>query len=320
MIDRSVLPDKETLVAAATHVVFTGVIGDKLGNILNSYTYVERQYIVGDWVKKNKGEYPTIKGAKHKRHAYNSKILLALLELLGDTNPLRSEEDFSEFTKHYGDLANEYIGADLEHNLLLALGVGVGMYSGLLSLRPRFNLFDLDRLIEVVYAPIAESNSFQFMTQNMSALRTVVYVFQRLLVEGYFGVEVIQTCIDRGYCKGTFAEVLDTYNHYAKSPEFFANATPCDKQFNGLTYYERMVAVSLYYLYKIDLCTKGVKKPRFLVEDVVAVEKVGMHDLLFLFSTLCVSSEHHYLLFVKPLHDQLNKKAELEDAVKSIVA
>jgi hypothetical protein len=320
MTDRTILPDSEAMAKTAKHIVYTGIVGDSLGSILNGYSYNERQYIIGDWVRKNKGEYPHIRNKKRADLRHNSRILLELIELLGDTKPLISIKNFQEFKDFYWDLTNEYLADNLEHNLLMAIGPAVGIYAGLSSLRAYFDPFKIEELVSMMLEPFAESEYPQ-LNQNSAASKTIVYLFQRLIVDGYFGMDIIQTCLDRGMCHGPLVEILDTFNYYARcKPEYFVKRYPDDNWFTELTYYERLSAISLFYMYKIDLNLKGIKKPRFLVEDIVNIDKLGMQDLLFMFSTLCTASEHNCLLFVKPLHEQIGNKTDVENAINAIIA
>lgn len=70
----------------------------------------------------------------------------------------------------------------------------------------------------------------------------------------------------------------------------------------GLTPYEQVLAKAVYYLFQSF--SGWTTKPRFALDGVIVHDPNSIHDLLFMFSILCVASEHHYLLYTKPLQEQ----------------
>lgn len=58
------------------------------------------------------------------------------------------------------------------------------------------------------------------------------------------------------------------------------------------------------------------KKPRFMIEDIAKHETLDLSDVLGVFSALCSVSEHLYLLYTKPLQDQMYLKPRVLDLVK----
>jgi hypothetical protein len=143
---------------------------------------------------------------------------------------------------------------------------------------------------------------------------------RKLVVDGYFGRRVVEQIIDAGVCNGELACVLDTFNKLSLNSKFIFSETPDPAFLEDLTYFESLVVMALFYLYKIDTGAKTLKRPRFMLEDIVKIDGYGLQDFLMLFSSLCTLSEHNYLLYGKPLRDGVALRDRFAETVSKILA
>lgn len=308
------------MVKVTAHAVIGSVVGDVLGKTLNQYAPMDRAYVVGPWIKQNLGEYPpNIKRPEETgMPSRNSEVLLLMLELLTDHVPVTAHK-LKLFTEHYTELVEPFLIEREDHQFIVGSSLALGFFGGLASQRYDTDLEVLDDLLWAIYEPIAKLCRWDCF-ENISAIRTLVYVMRRTLVEGYFGVSIITRAIDLGLCTGNLAAVLDTFNKQQLTSHFLSAAQPNERWMEGLTYFERLLCIVFFYLYKVDSAAKGIKKPRFMIEDMVSMTEIGLQDLLMVFAAVCLCSEHNYLLFVTPLQETIPIRDELLSVVNQVLA
>ena len=314
-----VQPNKRIIAESTAHSAISAVVGDALGRTLNHYNYPERSYVIGEWVKTSRGEYP-----EHRLHpeqtgkpSLNTEVMYLTLELLADSTPL-TPRTVTEFEEYYRDLIEPYLQEREDHQVLVGSTLALGYYNGLMSLRSDANIPLLDKLTEMVYSPIAEASGWH--GDNAAAMRTLVYLMRKLVVDGYFGRRVVERAIDNGVCNGELAAVLDTFNKLHLNSKFIFSEMPDPFYLEDLSYFESLIVLACFYLYKIDSGAKTIKRPRFMLEDMVKVDGYGLQDFLMIFSALCTVSEHNYLLFVKPLRDGVELRNDLTETIARIIA
>lgn len=270
------------------HVLTNAIIGDSIGADLNSVppTYRGAAYISS--VRQTKSKFPS-----EGLPTQNSSVLYHTFKFLIERKPT---------TTQLRALKPNLVGTT-DENILFGTSIALGLYCALIEL-------DQDETIEMVNAAIS---TFGVLKSNCSVYYYLTLTMHQLINDGYLRPQHFDDLTRLNLISGHFLTVLSWLNVYAFYKDTYtvgAFATAPQELLASLTYAERVVAMSVFYLFQ-SFSGYG-KKPRFAVEEFVGnTPMLHEADVLFVYSALCTASEHQYLLFTKPLQEKMRYHTEL---------
>lgn len=311
-------PDQRYIEEVVTYLATSAVVGDILGRTLNTYLPEHREYIVSKWITKSRGEFPQkamyALGDDNIKHSATSETLLEVLEVLSVYSFTKSEE-----FETLGEEIEDYLATLLEnkefHSIIIGSAVAVGCY-----MATRFAFRDdweqvLTFIVDTIYGIVSKEAAWED-SYNKSAFYLVSFTIMYLSKHGYFGHHCLQALLEKKFITGELQDKVLLLRERHLDKDFISlEDVPSDLMVN-LTYFESMIITSLFYLCKVDAAWVGTKRARELLASIVREDLVGIHDQLFLFSSLSTASEHMYLLYSKPLRDNLAERKQLASLIQ----
>jgi hypothetical protein len=161
-MEQKIQPLNRVIVESTVHSVISAVVGDTLGRTLNHYDYAERSFVVGEWIRNSRGEYPVhrLDESKTGKPSFNTKVMYTVLGLLSDYSPF-TDSSVEEFGAHYAELMDDRLQERYEHSILVGSALALGYHSGLATLREGVSYRLLERAIDLVYEPISKVAGWQ---------------------------------------------------------------------------------------------------------------------------------------------------------------
>lgn len=138
--------------------------------------------------------------------------------------------------------------------------------------------------------------------QDVQLFTFLVWLIRTLVQDGYLRASHFNQAQTLNLMSPRLGQALTSLGVYQYDKRYMTlRIAPADL-LEGLTPYEQTVAKAVYYLFQSF--SGWTTKPRFALDGVVVHDPDSIHDLLFVFSVLCVASEHNYLLYTKPMQAQ----------------
>jgi len=195
-------------------------------------------------------------------------------------------------------------GGDFPVNQVLGLAFATGYHTALQQL-------DYDAWSNLT---VQAYNDTENEDRDFYVYCSISYLIWALTSDGYFRSKHLQHLVKENLANHELARALNYLLRHRFDKQFLFQKSPEPTTFDGLTYLERVFIKVCFYMLRVS--SGWFKKPRFMIEDIAKHETLDLSDVLGVFSALCSVSEHLYLLYTKPLQDQMYLKPRVLDLVK----
>jgi len=255
------------------------IIGDSVGLYLEPLSLKSRDEVLLNHIRHTKAKLPGV------NHTDTAEIMLQAMEALSN--------------------GKEYCpSGDFPTNQVLGLALATGYHSALRQLT--YDAWS-DLTVQVYSDTDNEDRDFYVYC-------SVSYLLWALTSDGYFRSKHLQHLVKENLTNHELSRALNYLLRNRFDKQFLSQKSPEPSTFDGLTYLERVFIKTCFYMLRVS--SGWFKKPRFMIEDIAKYETLDLSDVLGVFSALCSVSEHLYLLYTKPLQDQMYLKPRILDLVK----
>jgi hypothetical protein len=252
------------------HVLITGIVGDAVGAIIEKYPHADRvkvyQRAIG--LTKSTATKPIGTAPSHFSIA-----------MLGTFNSLRKRTKVSSEGVSY-------------EALLFGGAVGVGLFA-VYSELTFHDLLEASKETQLQYGIDSDD------AQLFNFLAWLVYT---LVHEGYLRPIHIQQAQTLRIVPPALGHVLEGIATHQFDKRYMTLRVAPHDTYAHLAPYEQTLAKTVFYLFQSF--SGWNTKPRFALQNVVTHDPAVAHDLFFVFSVVCVASEHNYLLYTRPLQER----------------
>lgn len=176
--------------------------------------------------------------------------------------------------------------------LLFGGAVGVGLFAAYNEL-PFHDLVALIKEIQPLYG--IDSSDYPTFT-------FLAWLTQTLVHEGYLRPVHVQQAQSLRVVSPELGKVLEAIAAHQFDKRYMTIPVAPSDVYAHLNPYEQTIAKAFFYL--LQSFSGWNTKPRFALQNVVTHDQTVAHDLFFVFSVLCVASEHNYLLYTRPLQER----------------
>lgn len=176
--------------------------------------------------------------------------------------------------------------------LLFGGAVGVGLFAAYNEL----SFHDLVALIKEIQ-PL-----YGIDPSDHSTFTFLAWLTQTLVHEGYLRPVHVQQAQSLHVVSPELGQVLGAIAAHQFDKRYMTIPVAPPDVYAHLNPYEQTIAKTFFYL--LQSFSGWNTKPRFALQNVVTHDQTVAHDLFFVFSVLCVASEHNYLLYTRPLQER----------------
>jgi hypothetical protein len=252
------------------HVLITGVVGDAVGAVIEQHSHTDRVKVYQKAIGLTKSTATKPIGVTPSHFG---------IAMLGTFNALRKRTRVSVEGINY-------------EALLFGGSVGAGLFAAYSDLSFS-ELLSLVKELQLGYRIDSEdAQTFLFMA----------WLVQTLVHEGYLRPTHIQQAQTLQVVSPALGQVLAGISAHQFDKRYMTLRVAPSDSYAHLNPYEQTIAKTVFYLFQSF--SGWNTKPRFALQNVVTHDSTVAHDLFFVFSVVCVASEHNYLLYTRPLQER----------------
>lgn len=252
------------------HVLVTGVVGDAVGAVIEKHPHTDRVKVYQKAIGLTKSTATKPIGVTPSHFG---------MAMLGTFNALRKRTKVSVEGVNY-------------EALLFGGAVGTGLFVAYEELSFH-ELMGLLKEIQPLYG---------IEQEDFSTFTFLAWLTQTLVHEGYLRPTHIQQAQTLHVVSPELGKVLEGISAHQFDRRYMTIPVAPSDVYAHLAPYEQTIAKAFFYL--LQSFSGWNTKPRFALQNVVTHDQTVAHDLFFVFSVLCVASEHNYLLYTRPLQER----------------